>query len=128
MKIVVHKGIAVEVVRSEKQYLFYFVSINGDIVIYAWQDFVFFTELFSSFVSNFLVVDTVYDFGQFSAKIVQKDGVYSLAVTIEESVIYFTKFECKMVTSVLNRVIARVDVFKNNGVLNPELIIQKEGK
>ena len=88
----------------------------------------FFSEIFSSFVSNYLVLNTNYDFGRFSARIVQKDGVLFLAIKVEDSVQYFTKFECKMVTSVLNRVIARVDVFKSNGALNQALIMQNEGK
>ena len=128
MQIKTINGIAVEVATAEKKYIFYFVTINGIIIIKSCEDLIALSELFGGFVSNFLDLKTTYDFGTYSAKIVQKDGVYSLAVMLDEDAYYFTKFECKLVTGLLNRIIARVDIFKNVGARNPELIMTKKGK
>ena len=114
MKVNIIPNMHCKIAISGNKYMFYWLSFNDEVLFKSIVDLIHFSELFTCFVSNFLMPKNIYKVGQCEVKMVRKDNVYYLCLNVYDVQYYFTKSDCKMVTSVLNRIIARLDIFKSD--------------
>jgi len=114
MKVNIIQNMHCNIAISGNKYVFYSLSFNDEVLFKSIVDLIHFSELSTCFVSNFLMTKSSYKVGQCEMKMVRKDNVYYLCLNVYDVQYYFTKSDCKMITSVLNRIIARLDIFKSD--------------
>lgn len=115
MKVDVHLGLVIEVVQVNKKNVVSGFFINGYRVTDNVIVLIKITETMSCFVSNYLRQDEVYEHGPVTMTMVSKAKIIYLCVEVFGESIYLSKHDCKLITGITNRVIARTDIFLNEG-------------
>jgi hypothetical protein len=121
MKIKIYKDLKAEVLptpgNSKHSTLFVFQTLTaGDVKIAHETQIYNFVELLSAFISNQLQVNKEYKLiyrdlkesqGGYAAKVVSKDEVHYLRVIIGKKEYYFEKYECRIITRILNKILSK---------------------
>jgi len=121
MKIQIYKDLSAEVLptpgNSKHSTLFVFQTLKaGDIKMTNETQIYNFVELLSAFVSNQLHTDKEYQLdykgirgskGGYIAKIVTQDNQHFLRLEVDEKKYYFEKYECRIITKVINKILSK---------------------
>jgi hypothetical protein len=121
MEIKIYKDLSAEVLptpgNSKHSTLFVFNTLKaGDFKMTNETQIYNFVELLSAFVSNQLFIDKEYQLdyrgirgsnGGYISKIVTQDKHHYLKVIVDEKKYYFEKYECKIITRILNKILSK---------------------
>ena len=118
MEIKIYKDLSAEVLptpgNSKHSTLFVFNALKaGDVNIAHETQVYSFVELLSAFISNQLLVNKKYKLkykeskGGYTAKIVSRDEVHYLRVVVGRKEYYFEKYECRVITKILNKILSK---------------------
>jgi len=92
------------------------IDENENVVCYA-DEINEFLELLASFVSNQLNPDKTYGFsyktkGGFYGKVVRKDKIHYLAITISEQTYYLEKYDCRIIIANAKQILSKCTLEK----------------
>jgi len=122
MKIEIDKNFSAEVSskpgNSKNSTLFVFETLKLENVAITHQNQIYsFVELLSAFISNQLHINQEYELlfdaskgstsSGYSAKIVSKKNQYFLQLTINEKKYYYEKYECRVISKIINRILSK---------------------
>ncbi len=121
MKIKIYKDLSAEVLptpgNSKHSTLFVFQTLKaGNINMTNETQIYNFVELLSAFVSNQLHTDKEYQLdykdareskGGYTAKIVSQQDQHFLRVIVNDKKYFFEKYECRIVTKILNKILSK---------------------
>ena len=120
MKIKIYKDLEAEILptpgNSKHSTLFVFSTLrDGGINMTDGTQIYSFVELLSAFVSNQLRTDIEYQIdykgirstGGYKAKMVSRKNQYFLRIEVEDKKYYFEKYECRVITNIINRVLSK---------------------
>lgn len=121
MKIKIYKDLSAEILptpgNSKHSTLFVLQTLKaGDINVTDGTQIYSFVELLSAFVSNQLHTDKEYELdykevrkskGGYTAKIVSQQDQHFLRVTVDEKKYFLEKYECRVITKILNKILSK---------------------